>query len=739
MMMINLHGFLTLASFARATVSLSFSGYTPAGLQSGPDLAGSTFAASASYDPVTNSVVITGSTFGRFFSKAGSAITSIPRKTSNCFLATVSLPTASNTNIQWTIRQTVGDDEDNVNEACSAAVYHQKRKKLIVTGQSERGGFLDGLYNDAYPVQAKQYGMIIDMDVSADATTPFHLVGGRVMQQSHVIYPITLAATPLDDWIYVVAQETSNIQPNAVQGSDSSASNNGQTVFTISEEVDPMRFFRYGANFSMTIQRYRLLSTASSTTLQETFTGSWRRLIATTNNAAIHVAGVTEIGDIVVVVGSTDGMGADFGGNETVIGEGTMSGFLTKRHKNAGKLVDVSGTNNKVSHRVQSINGADDWIAGMCNDPNDPDHFYIVGATGGQLNGALDGSSTNDSVEAFAMKVAVGTLDAIWTKQVGAEEGADAGTLQVRAISCAVSPNGDSVWLGGVVQNGALLKDSGILKSYGGDDVFVAKLSSEDGAVAFVRQMGSAEDDGLAMRGGLAVDSLGNGVVVGNTYGSFYRERQSSELQDQAWISDVFVTTISGDKGEIAFPVSYVAPGGSGGMSPGMIVLLIAVSVGILAFAFFAQRKSKLNRDVNTDRAKVIEFLSEFDVDDVELKHSATGGWHCSYSNDLARGRNRRAERESSYGNLVPPKRSMPTGSDPLLTAPLTNSSVLQDSLFMNEDDSSDYGGGLGGGRFGDSRSSQRHGYNGLVDAYNSTWDDRRAEQETDVWGNEIL
>jgi hypothetical protein len=34
----------------------------------------------------------------------------------------------------------------------------------------------------------------------------------------------------------------------------------------------------------------------------------------------------------------------------------------------------------------------------------------------------------------------------------------------------------------------------------------------------------------------------------------------------------------------------------------------------------------------------VLRYLSSFDVEDVDLKHSATGGWHCSYAGPLANG-----------------------------------------------------------------------------------------------------
>jgi hypothetical protein len=174
-----------------------------------------------------------------------------------------------------------------------------------------------------------------------------------------------------------------------------------------------------------------------------------------------------------------------------------------------------------------------------------------------------------------------------------------------------------------------------------------------------------------------------------------------------------------------------------------MIVGVVFSCIGMLALAMFIRRKTASNREVSTDRSKVIQFLNAFDVEDIDLKHSATGGWHCSYSNDLARGRNRRSERGSVFGHLAPLERTMvspSSGNDSLLTAPLTDNSLLQDSLFMDDDDtSSEYGGGLAG-RFRESRPAHRNGYSGLIDSYNSSWDGRRSEHEaSDVWGKEIL
>jgi hypothetical protein len=727
--------------------------FIPSSLQSGPDLAGSSFAASAVYDAVTHSVTITGSSFGRYFMSGGDTTSTIARETSNCFVATVLLPsdsTSSSSSIRWNTKQVLGDKDDLVNEACSMALYYQQRRKLIVLGFSEPGGFVDDLYDGGALNQVAHYGVLFDMNVESNQNPPFDLIGGRVLQQASVTYPIMATSALKDDWIYVVSQETDNMSRQDLSDDDQFNSTN----IDVSLEVDPQRFFRFGDDYKLSIAQFKTFPrAASSNGLVESIQRGWKQVYGTTNNDPVRVAGIAEMDDFLVVVGCTSGTGNEFGGTTDNISEGTLTGFITKFNKYNGTLVVPTQANEKYSRRIQTDSGDRVWTAGMCTDLNDAEHVYVVGATEGDLNSA----TSLEGVDAYVMKINTITLADVWIKQIS---GVDNNSM-IRAISCAVSSDGKFIWVGGVAQENAVILNSGTMESFGGDDVFVAKLSTDDGNLKFLRQIGSTDDDGLAMRGGLTIDLDGNCIVVGNTYGSMYRVREARELDDEAWISDVFVTTISGDDGSISYPVAHPdfnpqpGPGSDGtdvnspqdtnntgsdesssGMGKGAIAVIVLAGVGFLAFAMFARGKSKLNRDVTTDRAHVIQFLNDFDVEDIDLKHSATGGWHCSYSNDLANGRNRRAERGSSFNGLSPLERSLSSPvSDKYLTAPL-NSSLLDDSLFMDDSDSES---GLGGG-FSESRSKHRLGYDGLMDAYNATWDDKKLDDQTaDVWGKEIL
>lgn len=154
------------------------------------------------------------------------------------------------------------------------------------------------------------------------------------------------------------------------------------------------------------------------------------------------------------------------------------------------------------------------------------------------------------------------------------------------------------------------------------------------------------------------------------------------------------------------------------------------------SFYYYNQKTSSLlGKDAHTDRNKVLSYLGEFDVEDVDLKHSATGGWHCSYTGDLARGRNKKSK---GIGGLPGPGLMEASSAhssvyvDDPLTAPLSpDTKALDDKVFLDQFEGS-MSGGLnldalppeGGGNASESSS----GYDALIDAYNSSinWDDLR-------------
>jgi hypothetical protein len=61
---------------------------------------------------------------------------------------------------------------------------------------------------------------------------------------------------------------------------------------------------------------------------------------------------------------------------------------------------------------------------------------------------------------------------------------------------------------------------SNLSQSNGGDDIFVAAMDGFNGALNWVQQIGTPENDRLASGEGLDVDAFGNVIVFGETNGS---------------------------------------------------------------------------------------------------------------------------------------------------------------------------------------------------------------------------
>jgi hypothetical protein len=81
-------------------------------------------------------------------------------------------------------------------------------------------------------------------------------------------------------------------------------------------------------------------------------------------------------------------------------------------------------------------------------------------------------------------------------------------------------------------------------------------------------------------------------------------------------------------------------------------------------------------KEVETQKSLIFAYLQQFDVEDIDLRKSPPGGWHGTYLNELAYGvnksaRNRYTDRPSSQEQVQE-------------NVPLTHSSVVTDSLFMN-------------------------------------------------------
>jgi hypothetical protein len=185
-----------------------------------------------------------------------------------------------------------------------------------------------------------------------------------------------------------------------------------------------------------------------------------------------------------------------------------------------------------------------------------------------------------------------------------------------------------------------------------------------------------------------------------------------------------------------------------------IMILVVFVSL-LLCCACFCVSRANRQKEIATERAHVFSYLQAFDVEDVDLRHSATGGWHGTYVNRLAHGLNRGDidDAKSASASTVT--------SFSFESAPLTHSSIVKDSLFMDIDTKPSLGGNGGGSGNGtdslgsddddenndDGMGSQGRGYDGLVSAYSDlqprSYNDRKSSLESKSkhkpWGREIV
>jgi hypothetical protein len=783
----------------------------PIGFQSGPD-PGPTFGGKIIYRPDSHRLYVTGASYGNYFKSADTSNENAGKSDSaSCFLGIALLPAADDAKelLQW---QHSEQWDTLVQEACNGIHIDTNplnlpenntnvKEKIYLLGYTGVGGMMESLrLESTFP--ADQYGMIIDIDidvvdvVDGEPDDPFVTTwwGGRLLQDGPVQCPIDLTMDE-EGYLYVAS----------MQSFDSNPSSDLKHFATVKQTVDP-RIPPFGSDYAMLIQQFLYDNPAyddgiglpqdpDNIELQTTLVDNWRKPYSpTSGTGGASVAGIQYMGGVLVVVGSTTGHSQVFG-NEIMTNSNktdfSMDGFITKLMPASGSYyqfvvdngapgaADIQGPVHKRSATsIMSIDFQDDYIMGMCSSPGDPDNFYIVGTTEGQIDKSFD-MMVKGEVHAFIMKINLWTLLPQWIKQIG---GNPLNKDTVLGMVCAATYDGQDVYMAGIVENGGAL-NLWEQESKGGDDIFLFQARAGDGELVFLRQIGTAGNDRISA-GGLTVDEFGNAILMGHTDGSFYRSRQYDQESEKS--DDLFIMTVIRDTGdykepevqdstetfqtesdvptqsavieeqppresnpsdvnepagttETEIPVQAqgniledtpeepqveatptvaegqdtptVAEGTADpltGLSPAkaekqkveddqryglLIFFMLLVAAGVVGGVFAYSRLN--HREIQTERDVVLEYLNDFDVDDIDLKHSATGGWHCNYTNDLAHGINARA---ATQEGLFGPFGSKNKTSDPLLADPNTGGEIS----FTDENDRDDItsiGSGIASGR----------------------------------------
>jgi hypothetical protein len=356
----------------------------------------------------------------------------------------------------------------------------------------------------------------------------FNVGGGRILDGAKFVYPLAMVS------------DNSTVYTVSLQSDGMISSNMSMMPGTPNPTLSLM-----GGPFSVKVAALPVLSENSpqgNDTLAELIGApEWDLVLTPEGDAPVSdVAGILALSDVIVLAGSTNGYGEGFGIDGS---PGTdMDGFVTKLFKSSGDLYGTSQATSGSPNSYRIETDGEEFVHGICAAPGDDEFVYVTGTTTGELSGATGNFETgNPKTYAFLMKLQLSDMQPVWTVQISADAPSGVDSSPVIGISCAVSENGNRVYFAGNVEKGGFIPDeSGLGRSAGGQDVFIAKVKAQDGIIDYVHQFGSPGDDALAPRGGLVLTEEGHIVVVGNTDGALYRARDAGELS-----VDVFVALIS--------------------------------------------------------------------------------------------------------------------------------------------------------------------------------------------------
>lgn len=625
--------------------------------------------------------------------------------------------------------------------------YDQTGTALLL-GTMEEGGLLTET-RQAGSKKATQYGGMIELQFSPDGSTSQYRTDHSILLHQDVVQvPRSVSVDPQHTNRVFVATMTS-------ESSDVSPSFSEQSVNALPNMTPGGGTIKYGRSFTMTIESIRLATESADADLQ------WRKPFGVSGDETRTGVLVNQIlyhGDGLYVVGSTRGSGQAFG-QATVRSDGGggdngssssstshyMAGFITKLNPRSGDVITVH------RHAIQdNRTDTDTYIEAICGTTNNDDNVvYIVGSY-----------TVSGRAVPFVAKLDASTLETVWQVKLPA-------TTSSYALACGADSGLNAVYVAGVVKDGGELlgRTTTSLK----DDVFVAQFSATDGAITWIKQFGTSGNDRLA-RGGTGLLVLGKkaGVLLlGDTTGNLYSKSSQSgevfvvQVNAQGRVPQAIDATGSGssqDQLAISRPVKVGSEdGGEGDTDAGdttqedtssddaiststgvsfyqIAAFVIAFVVILTGFVAVGYKVSKGKQEQITKRALVFSYLQGFDVEDVDVRHSATGGWHGTYVGKLAHGVNTRSgvkeDGEDCDGG--------PASGDASLLSSYSHSSVVKDSLFVDYDSTPAYGVNE------DDENSQRYaseqGDAAVDEEFNLarlSYKDRI--QNLDPWGKEIV
>jgi hypothetical protein len=475
--------------------------------QSGPNV-GALYAGGISFLPGSSQLMVTGITYDNNGD--------VPLGQCACFIARFDADMLQNDALRASL---VGSGQ--ILEACHSVsiMDNNPTQDFVVAGHSDPGGM--------YGFADVASGFLMAMQ-----TQDFSVVAGTAIESTQVSYPISIIADSWAGVVYVASLTSTSLDLNPSYNQ------------IVSQYSQPnwLKYRKYGTSFEMTLEKVNFDGSTD-------MTSAWSTNFPIDTDANgdkpdVYLGGMilkqsTTAGPILIVAGSTRGMGTGYGAAEG----NDEDGYISVINPTSGTLLDVSdGSLNRNNVRIGTAQ--DDIIGGICDDPTDPNSFYIVGGTKGSM-ATMDVAPPAGSLSAYVQKVSLSTLSEVWTVQWGAlSPSGGAGITTAVALECMTTMDG-LVYVAGVVQGGAAISQQ---TSKGGDDIFVAQLTTLSGSVNWIQQLGSEGNEYVGRGEALALDSQSDLVVFGDTDGNFYRYRDD----DDSGTSDVFLVTL--DKADGSYP-----------------------------------------------------------------------------------------------------------------------------------------------------------------------------------------
>mmetsp|Transcript_43046 Transcript_43046/g.48769 ORF Transcript_43046/g.48769 Transcript_43046/m.48769 type:complete len:776 (-) Transcript_43046:307-2634(-) len=352
-------------------------------------------------------------------------------------------------------------------------------------------------------------------------------------------------------------------------------------------------------------------------------------------------------------------------------------------------------------HSMQTEPNLHDYVHGVCTHPGeagDDLSYYVVGSTYGTMPKGTNQTDLNvnklgtildndtNILSSWISKVDAATQTVLWTTQVYS-------TKHNEAFGCHVIPSDPStMYVGGTVyNNGSMMyvrsgtenkirKSTyhiGGGKSAGKDDVWVAQLNTDDGALKWMKQLGSTGDDHISRTNGVQADVVGDCIIYGDTNGELYRSRFKDPRQtdgNPSTRTDIFVVKLDKRNGNyvstiemdrVAFSKSHKKVGG---LVVGILFILLCLGMFALYYIKFYRPKRRTSNNINgldneglfTDGVLTSyrdQDACDPDVDDIIEAHN--GHYHddapTANGVAVANGNGRPNPVASTYSDDVPP------------------------------------------------------------------------------------